>query len=55
MEFMNGVARKEVLEITDILSGDYEGKTVKMNGAVHTIRDMGEVALSSLENKMAWY
>lgn len=51
MEFMNGVARKEVLEIADVLSGDYEGKVVKMNGAVHTIRDMGEVAFVILRKK----
>lgn len=44
MEFMKGVMDKETVEIQDILEGDYEGKTVKINGAVHTIRDMGEVA-----------
>lgn len=44
MEFLTGVKEKETLEIRQIIQGDYEGKTVKMNGAVHNIRDMGEVA-----------
>ncbi len=44
MEFMDGVKEKETLGISQILEGDYTGKTVEMEGAVHTIRDMGEVA-----------
>ena len=44
MEFMDGVKKKETLGISQILEGDYTGKTVEMEGAVHTIRDMGEVA-----------
>ena len=44
MEFIDGVKKKEVLTISQVLEGDYEGKTVQMNGAVHTIRHMGEVA-----------
>ena len=44
MEFLTGVKEKETIGIRDILSGDYVGKTVKMNGAVHNIRDMGEFA-----------
>ena len=44
MEFITGVAKKDTLEISEILAGDYEGKTIKVNGAVHTIRDMGDVA-----------
>ena len=44
MEFLTGVRQKETVEIRQILDGDFEGKTVKMNGAVHNIRDMGEVA-----------
>lgn len=51
MEFMNGVKRKETLEICEILTGDYEGKTVKINGAVHTIRDMGDVAFVILRKR----
>ena len=44
MEFMDGVKKKETLGISQILEGDYTGKTVEIEGAVHTIRDMGEVA-----------
>lgn len=44
MEFLDGVRQKETLGVQEILTGDYVGKTVKVQGAVHTIRDMGEVA-----------
>ena len=44
MEFLTGVKEKETTGVSEILSGDYVGKTVKMNGAVHNIRDMGEFA-----------
>lgn len=44
MEFLTGVKEKKTIGIREILSGDYVGKTVKMNGAVHNIRDMGEFA-----------
>lgn len=44
MEFLTGVKQKETVGIQEILSGDYEGRTVKVNGAVHNIRDMGDVA-----------
>ena len=44
MEFLTGVKEKEIIGISEILSGDYVGKVVKMNGAVHNIRDMGEFA-----------
>lgn len=44
MEFLTGVKEKETIGIREILRGDYVGKTVKMNGAVHNIRDMGEFA-----------
>ena len=44
MEFIDGVREKEVIGIWQILSGDFEGRTVRVNGAVHTIRNMGEMA-----------
>ncbi len=44
MEFLTGVKQKETVGIQEILEGDYEGKTVRINGAIHNIRDMGEVA-----------
>lgn len=50
-EFMTGVARKDTVEISEILAKDYEGKTVRVNGAVHTIRDMGDVAFVILRKR----
>ena len=44
MEFIEGVREKAVTEIRQILSGGCEGREVRVNGAVHTIRSMGEVA-----------
>ena len=44
MDFVSGVKEKSVLGIRDIRSWDYDGKTVHMNGAVHTIRQMGEIS-----------
>ena len=47
MEFLTGAVQKEDLGIAEILAGDYEGKNIKVKGAIHTIRDMGEVHSSS--------
>ncbi len=43
MEFVSGVKEKGVLSIHEVTEGDWVGKTIAMNGAVHTIRHMGEV------------
>ena len=51
MEFLPGVKEKETIGIREILNGDYVGKTVKMNGAVHNIRDMGEFAFIILRKE----
>ena len=51
MEYLTGVTKKEALEISEILAGDYEGKTIKVRGAIHTIRDMGEVAFIVLRKR----
>ena len=51
MEYVTGVSKKETVEISEILSGDFEGKQVKVNGAIHTIRDMGEVAFVILRKR----
>lgn len=51
MEFLTGVKEQETLELTTLLTGDYEGQSVKLNGAVHTIRDMGEVAFVILRKR----
>lgn len=44
MEFIEGVKAGETVGIQTVVSGSYVGRTVKMSGAVHTIRNMGEVA-----------
>ena len=51
MEFLTGVAQKETLELSQLLTSDMEGKTVKTNGAVHTIRDMGNIAFVVLRKR----
>jgi len=51
MEFITGVNKKDTLELNDILNGDYIDKTVKVNGAIHTIRDIGEVAFIVLRKR----
>ena len=51
MEFLTGVKEQETLELTTLLTGDYEGQSVKLNGAIHTIRDMGEVAFVILRKR----
>ena len=43
MEFINGVKQKEDISVGQLLTGDYTGKSVKMRGTVHNVRDMGEV------------
>lgn len=51
MEFISGVMKKQVMDIADILSlKSIEGE-VQVNGAVHTIRDMGDVAFVILRNR----
>ena len=44
MEFLTGVKEKETKELSELLQEECIGQTVKVDGAVHTIRDMGEVA-----------
>lgn len=43
MDFISGISKKETVTIGDILK-DGIGTTVKLTGAVHTIRDMSEFA-----------
>ncbi len=51
MEFMTGVREKETVEISDLLCGSFQGKTVKVNGTIHVIRDMGDVAFLVLRKR----
>jgi nondiscriminating aspartyl-tRNA synthetase len=50
MEFITGVKQKEFKEISDILTQDIKG-SVKVNGCIHTIRHMGEVAFVVLRKR----
>lgn len=51
MEFITGITQKETLEISDILAGEYEGRTVKSNGTIHAIRNMGDMAFVILRKR----
>lgn len=51
MEYLTGKTKKDQLEISDILAGDFEGKEVVVNGAIHKIRDMGDVAFVILRKR----
>ena len=51
MDYLTGKTNKEDLDISDILAGDYEGKEVIVNGAIHKIRDMGDVAFVILRKR----
>ncbi len=44
MEFVSGVVKKDVISVSELISGEKDGCEVSINGAVHTIRDMGDVA-----------
>lgn len=50
MEFVTGVTKKDTSEISDILGGSLSGN-VKISGAIHTIRDMGEFAFIVLRKR----
>ena len=51
MEFITGIEEKEVLELSDLFKEGMPGKRVKVNGAVHAIRDMGTVAFVILRKR----
>ncbi|MCR4842268.1 MAG: aspartate--tRNA(Asn) ligase [Eubacterium sp.] len=51
MKFMTGNTKKEDLEISQILEGNLIGEKITVSGAVHTVRDMGEVAFVVLRKR----
>lgn len=51
MEYLTGVAKKDTLEISELLSLGKAGQRVKVNGAVHAIRDMGNIAFIILRKR----
>ncbi|MGB4658862.1 MAG: aspartate--tRNA(Asn) ligase [Mobilitalea sp.] len=50
MEFVTGIKTREIEEISDILKRELSG-VVRMNGYIHTIRDMGEFAFVVLRKR----
>lgn len=51
MEFVTGIKEKETLELSGLLAQGMAGNMVKVNGSVHTIRDMGNVAFIILRKR----
>ena len=51
MELVKGVKRAETLELDELLEETVRGKQVKVSGAVHTIRDMGNIAFIILRKR----
>ncbi|MDY3249546.1 MAG: aspartate--tRNA(Asn) ligase [Candidatus Choladocola sp.] len=51
MEFMTGLTQKETLELTELLAPERIGTEVRVNGFVHTIRDMGEISFVVLRKR----
>ena len=48
---MTGVKKTDLLELPELQDKSLAGQTVKVNGAVHTIRDMGDVAFVVLRKR----
>ncbi|MCI9216914.1 MAG: aspartate--tRNA(Asn) ligase [Dorea sp.] len=51
MEFLTGVKEKKTLEISELHEKVKAGQQVKVNGAVHAVRDMGTVAFVILRKR----
>ena len=51
MEYLTGVRHKDTLEISELRKQAQPGQKVKVNGAVHAIRNMGTVAFVILRKR----
>ncbi len=51
MEFISGQTKKETLELKELLDPACVGREVKVNGCVHSIRNMGEVCFVVLRKR----
>ncbi|MCC8046384.1 MAG: aspartate--tRNA(Asn) ligase [Clostridiales bacterium] len=51
MEFLSGLTEKETLELGELLAPERIGTEVRVNGFVHSIRDMGEVCFVVLRKR----
>ena len=50
MEYMKGIIKKETMELPELMALP-EGSKVKLNGAVHTIRDIGDIKFVILRKR----
>lgn len=53
MEFLTGLTQEETLELEELLDASRIGTEVRVRGAVHTIRDMGELSFVVLRKREA--
>ncbi len=51
MDFVTGKKEKKTQELSDLIREDMEGKEVRVNGAVHSIRNMGDIAFLILRRR----
>ena len=51
MKFLTGEMETTTKEIAEILAGGLDGEEVKVNGCIHKIRKMGEVAFIILRKR----
>ncbi len=51
MEYVTGRTERDTVGIEEIRQGRYQGKEVKMDGSIHKIRDMGDVAFIVLRKR----
>ena len=51
MEFISGISKKEYASIKELAQGSCDGKTVRMEGMVHAVRDMGDVRFVILRHE----
>ena len=55
MEFLNGIIKKEVTEWNELLGTSLLNQEVVLEGAVHSIRNMGDVAFVILEEEKVFF
>ena len=51
MEFMTGKKEKEVLDLATVFADGMEGREVKVNGAIMSVRNMGDIAFVILRKR----
>ena len=51
MEFMTGKKEKEVLDLAAVFADGMDGREVKVNGAIMSVRNMGDIAFVILRKR----